>query len=226
MTLIERDTRLCDIILADPSVVTVLERFGITMGVGDNTVAQACDKQGVDSEFVCTILNTYANPDFFPDIAIDHRHASAVVAYLRQTNAHYAHFLLPNIERHFRLLLTHSEPGNTSLPLLMQFFGEVKEELTNRISDDETRWFPSIEKLVAKPSPTRESVEIAEEDTIETKLGDLVNMIVMHLSGSYDHNLALAVLTACMSLKKDIVQNNRIRYRLLHPISEALAANK
>lgn len=57
-----------------------------------------------------------------------------------------------------------------------------------------------------------------ENDNIEEKLNDLINMFVIHLKGEYDVNLCHAVLVAIMTLQKDIKQNNRIRYRILLPI--------
>jgi regulator of cell morphogenesis and NO signaling len=63
-------------------------------------------------------------------------------------------------------------------------------------------------------------------DSIEDKINDLINMFVIHLTGDYDLNLGHAVLFAIFSLKKDIKQNNRIRNRILRPISIALSKNK
>lgn len=60
-------------------------------------------------------------------------------------------------------------------------------------------------------------------DNIEDKLNDLINMFVIHLKGEYDVNLCHAVLIAIMSLQKDIKQNNRIRYRILLPILKSMA---
>ena len=58
------------------------------------------------------------------------------------------------------------------------------------------------------------------EDLIEDKLNDLINMFVLHLKGNYDINLCQAVLISIMALKKDINQNNRLRYRILYPLIE------
>ena len=46
-----------------------------------------------------------------------------------------------------------------------------------------------------------------------------VNLIQPVVSaGSYDTNLCHAVLVSIISLKKDINQNNRLRYRILMPL--------
>ena len=54
-----------------------------------------------------------------------------------------------------------------------------------------------------------------DNDNIEDKLNDLINMFVIHLKGEYDVNLCHAVLVAIMTLQKDIKQNNRIKWFLL-----------
>ncbi len=47
-------------------------------------------------------------------------------------------------------------------------------------------------------------------------------MFIMHLSGQYDLNLCYGVIVAIITLEKDIRQNNRIRNRILLPISRSL----
>ena len=112
---------------------------------------------------------------------------------------------------------------------MRQFFDEVKNELQQRIADDHNRWFPEI-CLNELKATTRMPQAIGEsdmsDDPIEEKIDDLINMLIMHLKGDYDHNLGYAVIVAIFSLKKDIKQNNRIRNRILRPISIALAAHE
>ncbi|MBR6283511.1 MAG: helix-turn-helix transcriptional regulator [Muribaculaceae bacterium] len=217
-TLITPDTRLSDVITRDPSTVTVLSRFGLRLGVGDLTVSGICRSRGINTALLTTILNTFLYEDYVPETAMIPSVTSELVDYLSQTNDYYERFLLPNIERHFQLLIGKSS-GNNNLQLMLQFFHEVKQQLLERINDDRTRWQSG--KLKNNPEDQHLSTE-ADNDTIEDKINDLVNMIVIHLQGDYDANLALAVLHAIVSLKKDITQNNRIRKRILHPLHHAL----
>lgn len=226
MPLISFKTQLRDIVLTDPTVVTVLNRFDITLGVGDNTVKAICQEKGLDSRFLVNILNAYIFPDYFPEDAQLGFDAELIISYLNKTNAYYENFSLPNVERHFGLLIGKSGNGN-NLPGMLGFFHEVKNELLRRISEDRTSWFPQILELNAKQGSQQlaQPVKVTKEDstdTIEDKLDDLVNMLVIHLKGSYDLNLCQAVLIALTSLKKDIVQNNRIRNRILRPVFAAL----
>ena len=224
MALIHLETKLHDIVMTDPTVVTVLNRFGIELGVGDNTVGSICLKHGMNSDFFMTILNTYLSSEYFPEKVLSSFSANLIVDYLNKTNSYYEQFQIPNIERHFSFLLQKSDAQNSNLALMMQFFVEVKAELLQRISDDRLRWFPEVLELDTKHSTKDLHIVHFEEenDSIEDKIDDLISMFVIHLKGKYDHNLCQAVLIALTSLKKDITQNNRIRNRILKPLSQAL----
>lgn len=224
LTLIHHDTKLCDIVIAEPAALTVLNRFGIFLGLGDLTVARACTQLGIDPDFMVSILNTYLHEDYFPERIEASFKASTIVDYLGQTNNYYIHFHLPVIERHFGLLISKSDPANNNLGLMLKFFIEVKQQLLDRIADDRERWFPAIIEAESTTSAIETFIrpDKGDVDTVEDKLNDLISMMVIHLSGNYDGNLALAVLMALVSLKNDLVQNNRIRNRLLRPMFHVL----
>ena len=223
MALINRDSKLCDIILHDPSTITVLDRFGIALGVGDLNVEEACQKHGINVEFFTTILNTFINENYFPQYTMAQFSANEIVDYLIKTNNHYQQNVLSNIERHFSFLIAKAPSHNNNLVIMKQFFDEMKSELLQRIDDDNNRWFPEICRNEKAISQIAEAVTVEEPtDTIEDKIDDLINMLVVHMKGDYDHNLGYAVLVAVFSLKKDIKQNNRIRNRILRPFSNAL----
>ena len=224
LTLINHDTKLSDIVIAEPSALTVLNRFGIRLGLGDLTVARACTQLDIDPDFMVTILNTYLHEAYFPERIEATFKASTIVNYLEQTNNYYIHFHLPVLERHFGLLISKSDPANNNLGLMLKFFIEVKQQLFDRIADDRDRWFPAILEAEATATAIETFIrpDEGDVDTVEDKLTDLINMMVIHLSGNYDGNLALAVLMALVSLKNDLVQNNRIRNRLLRPMFHVL----
>ncbi len=224
MTLINQNSKLSDIILQDPSTITVLDRFGISLGVGDLSVGDACHQHGIDLDFFITILNTFVNENYFPQEALRRFGVAEVVNYLSKTNTYYEQNVLPNIERHFSLLITRAPSLNNNLIIMKQFFDEMKHELLQRINDDRNRWFPEV--CLGQEGSLRaidcDTIHDEASDTIEDKIDDLISMLIMHLKGDYDHNLGFAVIVSVFSLKKDIKQNNRIRNRILRPISIAI----
>lgn len=222
MALVTPDTKLCEVIVDEPSVVPVINRFDIVLGVGDRTIKSICKEKGIDTSFFITILNAFIHESFFLENVTGAFNAGDVVDYLRKTNNSYLRNQLPNIERHFAALISRSD-SNNNLPLLFNFYREVKTEIERRI-DSDNQWFDAI--ISAEQSNSEVSVACnavqAESDSIEDKLSDLINMFVIHLRGDYDRNLCHAVLFAVISLEKDICQNNRIRNRVLRPLVDAL----
>lgn len=221
MALVTPDTKLCEVIVDEPSVVPVINRFDIVLGVGDRTIKSICKEKGIDTSFFITILNAFIHESFFLENVTGAFNAGDVVDYLRKTNNSYLRNQLPNIERHFAALISRSDSNN--LPLLFNFYREVKTEIERRI-DSDNQWFDAIisaEQSNSEVSVAGNAVQ-AESDSIEDKLSDLINMFVIHLRGDYDRNLCHAVLFAVISLEKDICQNNRIRNRVLRPLVDAL----
>lgn len=222
MALVTPDTKLCEVIVDEPSVVPVINRFDIVLGVGDRTIKSICKEKGIDTSFFITILNAFINESFFLENVTGAFNAGDVVDYLRKTNNSYLRNQLPNIERHFAALISRSD-SNNNLPLLFNFYREVKTEIERRI-DSDNQWFDAIisaEQSNSEVSVAGNAVQ-AESGSIEDKLSDLINMFVIHLRGDYDRNLCHAVLFAVISLEKDIRQNNRIRNRVLRPLVDAL----
>lgn len=222
MALVTPDTKLCEVIVDEPSVVPVINRFDIVLGVGDRTIKSICKEKGIDTSFFITILNAFIHESFFLENVTGAFNAGNVVDYLRKTNNSYLRNQLPNIERHFAALISRSD-SNNNLPLLFNFYREVKTEIERRI-DSDNQWFDAIisaEQSNSEVSVAGNAVQ-AESDSIEDKLSDLINMFVIHLRGDYDRNLCHAVLFAVISLEKDIRQNNRIRNRVLRPLVDAL----
>ena len=226
MAVIIAETKLCDVILHEPSVIPVINRFGIILGVGDKSIRTVCEEKNLDCEFFVTILNTFINEDYFPENRLKSFCATQIVNYLTQTNAYYEQFQIPNIERHFNFLINQSDSENNNLELMKQFFDELKKELLSRIENDKNCWFPSIkvaaETLHGEYYGEKFQPDTEENDSLEEKLDDLKSLFVIHLKGEYDLNLCHGVIFAIYSLEKDIKQHNRIRNRILRPIADGM----
>ena len=214
-------TRLADVIFDDFSMIPLLNRFGIRLGLGDSSIESICTKHNIDTDFFLTILNTYASrSDSSLNQSLMDMDTEQTIRYLESTNTYYASAALPNIERHFRALHERS-------------MASAKSELTSRIEFDNNVWFPALRKLLQNPADgslrkdmTKELAGLpADENAIEDKVDDLTSFFIIHLRGEYDQNLCLAVVTSLMALEKDIKRNNRIRNLILRPITRtALSA--
>ncbi len=223
MGLITLHNNLSEVILSQPDIIPVINRFGIMLGTSDKSIEEICREKGLNADFFLSILNTYMYEEYFPETILGTFQASTIVEYLHKTNDYQLQFMLPNIERHFNLLMSYSG-NNNNLGLMRKFFDEVKSDMTLRIKFDHEQWFPLVLSLEKGDcSPTAPDFPM-ESPLMEDKINDLKNMFVMHLSGSYDSNLCYGVIVAIIALEKDFKQNNRIRDRILMRLYEKMTS--
>lgn len=226
MSLVYSNMQLSEVVEEHTSLIPVIHRFGIHLGLGDESVQSICKKQNLDTDFFLTMINTFLNEDYFPEKKLQGFHLSQIIDYLTKTNHYYQRHQLPNIERHMRSFISMSDPDNSSLELLGKIFDSFKEKLVARIRHDEKEWFPHClllsKNLSKEQNFTFEKNETEEDDSIEALLADMRHIMVKHLSGDYDENLCYAVIFSISTLSRNIKQHNRIRFRILHPIVAAI----
>ncbi len=222
---------MSEVVEEHPSLIPVLNRLGIRLGLGDKSVYEICNDYNIDTDFFLAVINTFLNEEYFPESKLRSFHTSQIIDYLNKTNHYYIKYQIPNIERHLDSFIHMSKPDNPTISIIGRFFSSFKEELIARIQDDEERWFPYCIELSGK---IRQSGHIdsekgfylqseeANDDSIEALLADLKSIMIKHISGDYDENLCYAVIFAINSLEKDVKQHNRIRYRILSPIVSAM----
>lgn len=218
MGLLTAETPLSSALEQHPALIPLISRFGIRLGLGDKTVATVCGEHGIDTGFLLTLMNTFLFEEYFPEQKLKTFHISQIIDYLSKTNAYYLHFQLPNIERHLGSLIASAGGENKNLTLLGQFFGRFKESLTQSIRYDSDVWFPYCLSLSTDdPSPVVEIPGAEQQETLIGMLRDLLSIMVRHLTGQYNDNLAYAVIFAITSIERDIRQHSRIRHRILLP---------
>jgi regulator of cell morphogenesis and NO signaling len=214
---------MSEVVEEHPSLIPVINRFGIRLGLDNNTAMEICNKHDINIDFFITMINTFLNKNYFPEKKLQGFHLTQIVDYLTKTNHYYLHSQLPNIERHLRWFISESDPKNESPALIGKLFDTFKDRLQKRIETDEKEWFPHIIELCEKQTKNKTltyhpTMPVDQEEPIEALITDLKHIIIKHLSGDYDENLCYAVIVAITTLHTDIKQHNRIRYRILSPI--------
>lgn len=216
MAIITEHNQLSEIIIAYPNIIPLINRFNIKLGTHDKTIKTICRENNLETDFFTSILNTYINNDYFPEKALKSFHANTIINYITQTYNYYLKYSIPNIDRHFTFLISQSGDNN-NLPLLKSLFDELKQDIFNLIEFDTKIWFPSFFKrnYLGNTLPSNCS-------NIEEKVNDLKNMFIIHLTGNYEPNLCYAVILAIINIENDIIQNNRIRNKILVRIYNTL----
>lgn len=181
-------------------LIPVINRFGLKLGLGEKTVAEICLEHKLNPDFFLAILNTYLNEDYFPEKLLQGFDVDLVSNYLKQTDGYYIHAQIPNIEKHLNAFIAMSDPNNTQLLLIRKLFFKFKEELLHRINSG-----------------------LLDDDTSYALLLDLKNILIKHITGSFNENLCFAVVFAVDTLLNDLGKHNRIREKILKPMISKLS---
>lgn len=194
--------KVADIIFDNPAAIPVLNRFGIRLGVGSETISSCCQRLGLNEAFVEAILNISLNEDYMPERVLKSFSLAQLTDYLLHTDGYYKDVQLPNISRHLDSLIRRSGNDGGNLGLLRKFFDDLSEELNLRARRE------------------LEEGRCNEDDwqSVSDCISDLLSFFVIHLRGNYDENLCNAVVNAIFTLDQDLKRTTRIRRRALLPL--------
>ena len=90
---------MCDVICDEPSLLQMISRFGIPLGVGDQTVRQVCEAHGVDTPTFLSVANFIRRGARGAADSIDSVSVACLTSYLKQAHSYFLDFQLPAIRR-------------------------------------------------------------------------------------------------------------------------------
>lgn len=195
MTQITKSTNFSELLISHSYLIPVVNRFGIRLGVGDKTISSICKENDVDVHLFMTVIRI--NMDDVASINDDLSllDVSDVLYYLKTTIDYFVQSAIPNIEKHLLPLIAMSEIDNEELKMLHKILNKFKSDFNNYIN---------------------QGLEHVKEYSYDL-LRDLKSILIKHISGSYNHNLAYAVIFSIDSLEKDLILHNRIFDLLARP---------
>lgn len=200
MLLIYKNMPLGAVINSHTSIVPVLDRMGINLGVGDSTVEEVCGEKGINVDFVIAILNTFLNEGYFPEKSFQTVSREDIESYMNSTYEYYLGAQLPVIEAHLMRLINGE---NAPLHIIKRMVEDIRLSIINAMgSDKKTDYAASDEYYQGAIS----------------LIDDVKNLIIKHISGRYDKNMCYALLFFLSSFRKDLNHHLRIRSRVLIPM--------
>ncbi|MDD4819645.1 MAG: hypothetical protein PHD21_02280 [Flavobacteriales bacterium] len=210
--IVYKNMNLSAVVGEHTALVPILDRFGISLGLGEKTVSEICSEKNIDEDFFLTVVNTFLNEEYFPEKQFKSFCEEQIVSYMRSTNAYYMQYQLPNIDAHLGRLIATSSSENSQLPMIGKMVVDLKKSMEHTIENDEKTLFPSC------LNGTKNSSVCCEDDNSCALLDDIKSIIIKHISGDYNKNLCYAVLFSISALQKDLNHHQRIRNRVLIPM--------
>ena len=230
MELFNENSNLASVILKDHSLLPVINRLGIKLGFGDETIKNICVEKGIDLNFFVETINVFHYEAYFPEKRLLDFPISMVIDYLIKTHQYYKNYLIPENDRLMELFLSASPGESTDNELVRKFYTKFKEEFVIHINFEEREMFPYILELNAViedfslrnqfirkyPSFSITSFE-KEHSNMDDKMDDLKNIIIKYLPPNYDQNRGNAFLYNLFMFEKDLKNHSRIEDHIMIP---------
>ncbi len=219
MNLFTKNNKLISVVRSNYQILPVLNRFGIKLGVKDETIESICKTNNINTDFFLAIINTYSNEHYFPKEELGAFDLSLIIEYLIKTHAYYAKHVLPSIEDALEKLLASSNEDNASAQLIRKFYKSYKEDFLAHNQNEEKLLFPYL---------TKENIKLQnfnfEEEHVdsEEKLQDFKNVLLKYLEGNFDEDLYNELIFKIIMFEKDSQDHTRIENMILFPLAQKL----
>jgi regulator of cell morphogenesis and NO signaling len=215
---------MADLVIENPSLLLLLEHFGMETALNDTSIAQLCKHFRVNMPVFLLLCNLYNG--FFPqgkELNPDQFQMSDLIVF-KKCHHFYTSRISPDSD-YIAQLYKRQHPKD--IRQLELFFREYFEEVLEHLRYEEEIVFPyCCQLLQGKIEEGLSAFSSAEyrdhHPDIETKLVDLKNFLLKHLSLEGDFILKRKMLNALIELENDLYIHSQAEELVLLPLLEHL----
>ena len=218
--------RMSEIISSSPSLLQMMCRFGIPLGVGEKTVREVCEESHVHTGTFLAVANymngkrwSFSEDD--SDVSV-----AALVDYLSRSHHYFLNFQLPGIRRKLLEALDCS-PENQVAYLILKFYDEYMSDVRRHMQHENKKIFTYVKQLLSGIYPG--DFEIARfarsHEGMDKKLQELKNIIIKYYPAeSSSSDLLSSVLFDIFNCEADLRLHCEVEDALFVPAVQRLEA--
>ncbi len=213
-----QDDMLRTLIEDNPLLLVVLNRFGLSFGFGDKTVAAACATDGVDCQSFLAVCNLVCGKSWSGlEISLP-----SLMSYLRRAHTYFLDFLLPSIRRKLIEAVNCTDINDIAF-LLLKFFDDYVQEVRNHMDYENENIFSYAEQLIDGKS--RDDFRITDylvsHGSMAEKLNELKDIFIRHYHIK-DNDILTSALIDIISCGDELTSHCEIENKLFIPAVEKL----
>ena len=204
-------------------LLLVLSRLGIAGSFGERTVAEVCQKNGLDTDTVLLICRVYSSADFRPSVReVKKCRVEDVIRYVRRSHDFYMRNAIESIAVSIERLISPCLPSRQQV--VRDFFAGYKDELLKHFAFEEEEVIPYIDGLLEGRRSQNFNIHYFEEHhtNIDEKLSDLKNIVMKSLPHECDDSLRQSLLQDLYALQDDLRSHTCIEDYILVPMARLL----
>lgn len=196
---------MCDVICDEPSLLQMISRFGIPLGVGEQTVRQVCEAHGVDTPTFLSVANFIRRGARGAAESIDRVSVECLTNYLKQAHSYFLDFQLPTIRRKLLEALDCSQPGEVSY-LILKFYDDYMGEVRKHMQHENRKVFGYVEELLNGHRTGEYTISqfARGHSCIDVKLQELKNIIIKYYAPTEQAELLNNVLFDIFTCERDL----------------------
>ncbi len=196
---------MCDVICDEPSLLQMISRFGIPLGVGDQTVSQVCEAHGVDTATFLSVANFIRRGARGAADSIEKVSVECLTNYLKQAHSYFLDFQLPNIRRKLLEALDCSQTGEVSY-LILKFYDDYMAEVRKHMQHENRKVFGYVEQLLQGRRTGEYTISqfARGHNSIDVKLQELKNIIIKYYAPTEQAELLNNVLFDIFTCERDL----------------------
>ena len=212
-------TKMSELLSDNYSMLLLLFRFNISLGVGEKSIKDICQENNVDLHTFLSIVNFILHPET-PALGTLHElYIPDVIKYLSNSHSYFLDFRLPTIRaKLFSAILAAPEDVRIAI---QRFFDEYVEEVRKHMQYENKIVFPYVEGLLKGESDPKYSISIFKKkhDQIEMKIMELKNILIKYYPARNDYQLN-SVLYDLFSCESELADHNHVEDFLFVPAVE------
>ena len=197
--------KICDLMAHEEDAIQIISRFGLEMGVGDQTIEQVCEAHNVHTPTFLAIVNykVFHQRAIPEDIDLP-----TLQRYLQNAHTYFLDFRLPRLRRALIEAIIPADPTTKIPGLILRCYDEFVEEIRTHIAHENEGLFEEHEH---------------DDERITGKLTEIKNLIIKYYptkptstEGTVTYTL-ISVMSDLWHTEQDFADHCAIEDDILRP---------
>lgn len=227
-TYITPTSKMLDLINDNHSLLLLLQHFNIDFAVSNATVKELCSKNNVSLNVFLLVGNLYN--DFYPEKveSFKNEEVKSLLTFLKNSHALYIEDKYPELNFYLQKIKDGLSPDD--FKLIEKFFNDYYSEVLDHFKYEDEIVFPYFCSLINNSSIPTTAISVEEyrnhHTDIETKLTDLKNLFLKHISIKNELSAKRKFLNSLFELEFDLTIHSIIEEKILIPLVEKIESER
>lgn len=216
-----RNDRMRDVINDNSHLLTVINRFSISLGFGDKTVADVCEENDVDADTFLAVINLISGKEW-SDYSIS---LPPLIGYLRKSHKHILTYALPAIKKTLIEGIQQTSTCEIAM-VILKFYDRYVSEVRKHMEYEDNVVFSYVENLLDGKVKNKFNISdfSSRHEHMAGSLDELKELFIYQYNQK-DNELVSMALFQIVMCGNDLVSHCEVENNLLFPTVARLEAN-